>query len=77
MVSSGATRTCVRGAKFNFDGLREGEQGGLPPWRNFYEKIGLFLGFEVKKQHFLIVEGLALCSIKYQILIITIFCSCV
>ena len=52
MVSSGATRTCVRGAKFNFDGLREGEQGGLPPWRNFYEKIGLFLGFEVKKQHF-------------------------
>ena len=34
-----------------------------------------FSDFEVKKQHFLIVEGFALRSIIYQILIITMVCS--
>jgi len=37
----------------------------------------LFSGFEVKNRHFLIVEGLALCSILNQNLIITMAFSCV
>ena len=40
------------------------------PLSNFFKKV-LFSGFEVQKQHFLIVEGLALWSMIYQILIIS------
>ena len=65
-MGSGATSTFVKGggAIFDFEGLT-------------FKKWALFSGFEVKIQHFLIVEGLALCSIIYQILIIFMACSCV
>ena len=45
--------------KFDFDELGEGSK--------MLKK--LFSGFKVIKQHFLIVEGLALCSMIYQILL--------
>ena len=40
------------------------------PFEIVFKKKTLFSGFEVKKQHFKIVEGLVLCSIIYQIRII-------
>ena len=50
-------------------------QGGYPSVEKFSKEV-LFSGFEVKKlQHFLNVEGLALWSIIYQILIISMACS--
>ena len=57
-----------------------GKGGGVkwglaPPVENFFNKIMLFSGFEVKNQLFLIVEGLTLCSIIYQILKISMASS--
>ena len=46
-----------------------------PPVKFFFKEKAQFSGFEVKKQYFLIVEGLDPCSIIYQILIIFMACS--
>ena len=62
--------------KIRFWGTGGGVQG-LPLWRKFFKIKLLFSEFEVKKQQFLIVERLALCSIINQILIITMDRFCV
>ena len=76
-AAGGATSTFVRkGRNFILRGWGW-QRGASPPGENFFSKKLLFSEFEVKKQHFLIVEGMALCSIIYQIFIITMACSCV
>jgi len=47
-----------------------GWEGGWGGYTKIFKKKSLFSGFEVNTKHFLIVEGMALCSIMYQILII-------
>jgi len=44
---------------------------GLAPLPKLFLKKGCFSGFVVKKHKFLVLEGLALCLIIYQILIIS------
>jgi len=53
--------------KFDYGGRGGGVGGG---YTKIFKKKSLFSGFEVNTKHFLIVEGMALCSIMYQILII-------
>jgi len=56
------------GATFLYAGVGD---TGKPLCRNFKQKTTAILGFEVKKQHFLIVKGLSPCPI------ISMVCSCV
>ena len=68
------------GAKLDFKEFWEngwGQRVASPPVENFFKKKSLFSGFEVKKKHFLIVVWLALRSMIYQILIVSMACSCV
>ena len=71
-ADSGATSPFLRegGAKFDFEGFGWRLQGASPPSKNVFEK-SCFSGFVVKKHKFLVVEGLALCLIIYQIPIIS------
>ena len=55
---------------------RGGGRGAGHPGEKFSKKNAVFKIWS-KKTAFSIVEGLALCSIIYQILIITMACSCV